>query len=196
MPKTQFLVEPRFGFNYDVAGKKKTQIRGGSGVFTGRPPYVFISNQVGNNGVLTGYIDSDNKGVTKYGFTANPGQYYIPSTPTLPSTFDLAFTDKNYKFPQVWKTNIAIDQKLPLGFVGSAEILLNRTINAVHYYNANQDVPVGTLSGVDTRAKFANTDPGVRVNDNVSMGAVLTNKNGAYHNSLTPRTFVNLILLL
>jgi len=57
LPKTQFLIEPRFGFNYDLKGQKKTQIRGGTGVFTGRPPYVFLSNQVGNNGVLTGFID-------------------------------------------------------------------------------------------------------------------------------------------
>ena len=185
MPKTQVLWEPRFGFNYDVFGNKKTQLRGGSGVFTGRPPYVFISNQVGNNGVLTGYIDSDNKGTTKYGFTANPGQYYIPSTPTLPSTFDLAFTDENYKFPQVWKTNIAVDQKLPLGFIGTIEGIYNSNLNAVHYYNANLDLPTGKFSGVDTRNQFARTDAGVRVNDNVSNGIVLTNKDDSYFQSLT-----------
>ena len=185
MPTTQVLWEPRFGFNYDVFGNKKTQLRGGSGVFTGRPPYVFISNQVGNNGVLTGYIDSDNKGASKYGFTANPGQYYIPSTPTLPSTFDLAFTNENYKFPQVWKTNLAVDQKLPLGFIGTIEGIYNNNLNAVHYYNANLDLPTGKFSGVDTRNQFARTDAGVRVNDNVSNGIVLTNKDGAYFKSLT-----------
>ena len=185
MPTTQVLWEPRFGFNYDVFGNKKTQLRGGSGVFTGRPPYVFISNQVGNNGVLTGYIDSDNKGASKYGFTANPGQYYIPSTPTLPSTFDLAFTDENYKFPQVWKTNLAVDQKLPLGFIGTIEGIYNNNLNAVHYYNANLDLPTGKFSGADTRNQFARTDAGVRVNDNVSNGIVLTNKDGSYFKSLT-----------
>ena len=185
MPTTQVLWEPRFGFNYDVFGNKKTQLRGGSGVFTGRPPYVFISNQVGNNGVLTGYIDSDNKGTTKYGFTANPGQYYIPSTPTLPSTFDLAFTNENYKFPQVWKTNLAVDQKLPLGFIGTIEGIYNNNLNAVHYYNANLDLPTGKFSGADTRNQFARTDAGVRVNDNVSNGIVLTNKDGSYFKSLT-----------
>lgn len=185
MPKTQILWEPRFGFNYDVFGNKKTQLRGGSGVFTGRPPYVFISNQVGNNGVLTGYIDNDNKGTTKYGFTANPGQYYIPSTPTLPSTFDLAFTDADYKFPQVWKTNLAVDQKLPLGFIGTVEGIYNSNLNAVHYYNANLDLPIGKFSGVDTRNLYARTDAGVRVNDNVSNAIVLTNKDGSYFKSLT-----------
>ncbi len=185
MPKTQILWEPRLGFNMDVFGNKRTQLRGGTGVFTGRPPYVFISNQVGNNGVLTGYIDSDNKGATKYGFTPNPAQYYTPSTPTLPSTFDLAFTDKNYKFPQVWKTNIAIDQKLPYGLIGTIEGIYNSNINAVHYYNANLDLPTGNFAGVDTRSQFARTDAGVRVNDNVSNGIVLTSKNSTYFNSLT-----------
>ena len=185
MPTTQVLWEPRFGFNYDVFGNKKTQLRGGSGVFTGRPPYVFISNQVGNNGVLTGYIDNDNKGTTKYGFTANPAQYYIPSTPTLPSTFDLAFTDENYKFPQVWKTNLAVDQKLPLGFIGTIEGIYNNNLNAVHYYNANLDAPIGKFSGVDNRDMYARTDAGVRVNDNVSNAIVLTNKDGSYFKSLT-----------
>ena len=186
LPKTQLLFEPRFGFNYDVKGQKKTQIRGGTGVFTGRPPYVFLSNQVGNNGVLTGFIDVSGSAAAGYGFTTNPNQYFIPQTPTLPSTFDLAFTNPNYKFPQVWKSNLAIDQKLPwLGLVASAEFLYNRTINAVHYYNANLDAPVGKLGGVDNRELYAGNDAGVRVNDNVSMAAVLTNRGGAFNRSAT-----------
>ena len=186
MPKTQLLLEPRFGFNYDLQGKKKTQIRGGSGVFTGRPPYVFLSNQIGNNGVLTGFIDVSGAAAAGYGFTADPNKYFVPSTPTLPSTFDLALTDPSYKMPQVWKSNLAVDQKLPwFGLVASAELLLNKTLNAVHYYNANLDKPVGKLGGVDNRALYAGTDAGVRVNDNVSMAAVLTNKDGAYNRSLT-----------
>ena len=185
MPQTQVLIEPRFGFNYNHKSKSKTQVRGGTGLFTGRPPYVFLSNQIGNNGVLTGFIDVSGAAAAAYGFTADPNKYFIPSTPTLPSTFDLALTDPNYKFPQVWKTNLAVDQKLPLGLIGSVEYLYNRTINAVHYYNANLEAPVGTLGGVDQRPRFAGNDAGVRVNDNVSMAAVLTNRNGAFHESIT-----------
>jgi len=185
LPNRQLLWEPRLGFNYDVNNDATFQVRGGTGIFTGRPPYVFLSNQVGNNGVLTGFIDVSGAAASKYGFTANPNQYFIPSTPTLPSTFDLAFTDPNYKFPQVWKSNLAVDKKLPYGFVGSVEVLYNRSLNAVHYYNANLDKPVGTLAGPDARSKYAGNDNGVRVNDNVSMGAVLTSKNGPYHGSVT-----------
>ncbi len=186
MPKTQVLFEPRLGFNWDVKGEKKTQVRGGTGVFTGRPPYVFLSNQIGNNGVLTGFIDVSGAAAANYGFTADPNKYFIPSTPTLPTTFDLALTDPNYKFPQVWKTNLAVDQKLPFfGLVGSVEYLYNKTINAVHYYEANLQNPVGTLGGVDNRPRFGGTDATVRVNNSVSRAAVLTTKDGAYHESLT-----------
>jgi hypothetical protein len=186
MPKTQVLFEPRLGFNWDVKGEKKTQLRGGTGVFTGRPPYVFLSNQIGNNGVLTGFIDVSGAAAAQYGFTADPNKYFIPSTPTLPSTFDLALTNPDYKFPQVWKTNLAVDQKLPfLGLVGSVEYLYNKTINAVHYYEANLQNPVGTLGGVDNRPRFGGTDATVRVNNSVSRAAVLTTKDGAYHESLT-----------
>jgi hypothetical protein len=185
MPDTQLLWEPRVAFNYDVKGLKQTQLRGGSGVFTGRPPYVFLSNAVGNNGVLTGFIDVSGTAANNYGFTANPNDYFIPSTPTLPSTFDLAFIDPNFKYPQMWKTNVAIDQKLPFGLIGTVEYLYNRGINSVHYYNANLDSPTTTLNGPDQRLRFAGNDNGVRVNDNVSMASVLTNKNGAYYQSMT-----------
>jgi hypothetical protein len=186
MPKTQVLFEPRVGFNYNLKGENKTQFRGGTGVFTGRPPYVFLSNQIGNNGVLTGFIDVSGAAAAQYGFTADPNKYFIPSTPTLPSTFDLALTDRNYKFPQVWKTNLAVDQKLPFfGLIASAEYLYNQTLNAVHYYEANLRTPVGTLGGVDNRPRFGGSDATVRINNNVSRAAVLTNRNGAFHESLT-----------
>jgi hypothetical protein len=186
MPKTQVLFEPRFGFNYNLKGESKTQFRGGTGIFTGRPPYVFLSNQIGGNGVLTGFIDVSGAAASQYGFTANPNQYFIPSTPTLPTTFDLALTNPNYKFPQVWKTNLAVDQKLPIfGLIASAEYLYNKTINAVHYYEANLQNPVGTLGGVDNRPRFGGSDATVRINNNVSRAAVLTNRNGAFHESLT-----------
>jgi len=187
LPQTQLLWEPRFGFNYDVKGDATTQLRGGSGIFTGRPPYVFISNAVGNNGVLTGFIDVSGANAQGYGFTTNPNQYFIPSTPTLPSTFDLAFTDPNYKYPQVWKSNFAVDQRLPFGLIGTVEYLYNRDINATHYYDANLEGPIGTFNGVDNRPRYANTDNGVRINDNVSRAAVLTNRNGGYYQGITAK---------
>lgn len=46
MPNSQFLVSPRVGLNWDVHGDNSLQIRGGSGLFTGRFPFVWLGNQV------------------------------------------------------------------------------------------------------------------------------------------------------
>ena len=187
MPKTQVLFEPRVGFNLDVTGEATTQVRGGSGIFTGRPPAVFLSNAIGNNGVLTGFIDASGAALATggYGFTPNPKDYFTPAVATLPTQVDLAFTDTNFKFPQSWKTNIAVDQKLPFGFVGTIEGLYSKNINAMYYYNANLDKPVGVFTGVDTRPRFASTDAGVRINDNVSNAIVLANTDQGYFYSAT-----------
>ena len=135
--------------------------------------------------MLTGFIDVSGAAAAKYGFTADPNKYFIPSTPTLPSTFDIALTEENYKFPQVWKSNLAIDQKLPFGLVGTVEFLYNKNLNAVHYYNANLENPVSTFTGVDNRFRFAGNDNGVRINDNVSNAIVLANKNSGDFKSMT-----------
>jgi hypothetical protein len=187
MPKSQYLFEPRVGFNLDVTGDAKTIVRGGSGLFSGRPPLVFLSNAIGNNGVLTGLVDATNENVgpAGLGFTVNPSQYFTPTTPTLPATIDLAFTDKNYKFPQVWKTTVALDQKLPFGFTGTIEGIFSKNINETAYSNVNFENPVGTLNGPDSRPLFAGNDNGIRINNNVINGILLSNTDKGYFYSTT-----------
>lgn len=51
MPNNNFLISPRVGFNWDVKGDKTLQFRGGSGLFTGRFPFVWLGNQIGNPNV-------------------------------------------------------------------------------------------------------------------------------------------------
>ena len=47
-PSTAPLFSPRVGFNYDLTGDGSQKLRGGTGVFTGRFPFVWIGNQVAN----------------------------------------------------------------------------------------------------------------------------------------------------
>ncbi len=199
MPDAQYLFEPRFGFNLDVYGDATTQLRGGTGIFSGRPPMVFLSNAIGNNGVLTGFIDASGDDIAKganglpFGLTNNPA-VFNPQNITAPTSFDLAFTAKNYKFPQAWKTNVALDQKLPFGFVGTIEGIFSKNINEVFYFNANQADPVGFINDLnpatgvrsgDTRPFYGNTDNASRINNNVSNGIVLDNTNKGYFYSTT-----------
>ncbi|KAA1244732.1 carboxypeptidase regulatory-like domain-containing protein [Aquimarina sp. RZ0] len=48
LPTRKLLISPRVGFNYDLKGDKTIQVRGGTGIFTGRLPFVWIGNQVAN----------------------------------------------------------------------------------------------------------------------------------------------------
>ena len=187
MPERQLLWEPRVGMNLDVFGDSKTQLRGGFGMFTGRPPYVFVSNQIGNNGILTGFIDDSSPALPNYGFTPNPNNYFIPTNAAtaIPATFDLAFTETSYKFPQVFKIDLAWDQKLPFGFIGSVEGIFNKNVNETFYYNANQAGPVGVFAGVDNRPRFAGTSAGTRIQGNVSNAIVLANSSRGYYQSVT-----------
>ncbi len=51
---TQLLFSPRLGFNYDIGGNKRTQLRGGVGIFTSRLPLVWPGGAYNNYGFNIG----------------------------------------------------------------------------------------------------------------------------------------------
>jgi hypothetical protein len=178
LPDANLLWSPRVGFNWDVKGEGITQVRGGSGIFTGRPAYVWISNQVGNTGVLTGFQQLDN--TTARPFNANPDAYkpapeLITGAPA--SSYELALTNPDFRFPQVWRTNLAVDRKLPYGFVGTLEGLYGVEVNGVSYYNANLAPANSRFTGADSRPRWIGSN---RINSNVSSAIVLGNQNNGY----------------
>jgi hypothetical protein len=141
------LWSPRVGFNWDVKGDASSQLRGGVGIFSGRTPYVWISNQYSNTGTDLAryrvyYPDF---------FVTDPSNQ--PTNPSPYATGDINLIDESYKFPQVFKTNIAIDQKLPWGFVGTLEFVYSRSINEILYQNINI-APNGQFSAFDGRPLF------------------------------------------
>jgi len=200
LPPVNPLLSPRLGFNYDVKGEHKTQIRGGTGVFSGRPAYVWISNQVGNTGVLTGFISQSN--TTAYPFNPDPNHYAPPSSSITggpAASFELNFTDKNFKFPQSWRTNLAVDQRLPWGLTGTVEYVYTKDMNGIGYVNVNLPAAQSAFTGPDSRARWLPTIPcvnqpatyttcvGYRIKQNVSDAPVLTNEGigHAYNLSFT-----------
>lgn len=135
------LVSPRVGFNYDVKGDKDLIIRGGTGVFTGRLPFVWFTNQPSNAyGVQATVEVTKAADLAGYVFNADPTAYLnkFPTTPgTLPSGASFAKVDNDFKFPQVWRTSIGIDKKLPFDLDFSADIIYTKELNGVYQYNAN-----------------------------------------------------------
>jgi hypothetical protein len=187
LPDAQFLFSPRVGFNWDLLGNRTTQVRGGTGIFTGKPAYVWISNQIGNTGVLTGFLSATN--TTAYPFNPNPDAYKPSVVTGAPaSTYELALTDPNYKFPQQWRSDIAVDQQLPFGVIGTAEFIYGRELNGVYYINANLSAPNAAFSGPDNRARWtaisgvANSN---RINQNVQDAVVMKNENTGYNYSFS-----------
>lgn len=176
LPDPNVLISPRFGFNYDVTGERDVQIRGGSGIFTGRPAFVWISNQIGNNGVLTGFDQTDN--TRNRPFNPDPKKY-IPSNPSLPASYELAVTDPGFKFPQIWRSNIATDIRIPLDLIGTVEYVYSKEINGIGYFNANLPAPTRKLEGADQRPVYAST----RINTNVVNAITLDNSNNGYSHS-------------
>jgi len=72
-------------------------------------------------------------------------------TGAAPPSYELALTDQNFKFPQLWRTSIAADHRLPLGFIGTVDFIYNRDVNGIYYINANQLQPPHNFAGPDTR---------------------------------------------
>src|SRR3989440_5802083 len=175
LPGVNLLFSPRLGFNYDLHGEQKTQIRGGTGIFTGRPAYVWISNQVGNTGMLTGFIQHDT--TINYPFNPNPDAYKPATVTGAPATsFALALTDPNFKFPQLWRSNIAVDQRLPWGLTGTAEFLYSKDVNGIAYINANLPAAQRAFASADARPRWTSN----RIYPNVSNAIVLTNEGKGY----------------
>ena len=138
LPGNQVLYSPRLGFNLDVLGNRTVQLRGGSGIFTGRVPYVWIVSQAGDAGTLQ--ITQQYSGSAVPGpFNPDPTAYRPATVPAagtvIPSTTSSLAAD--FRFPQVWKSSLALDAKLPGGIVGSVEAIVNRDINAAIFRNAN-----------------------------------------------------------
>ncbi|HEY4784649.1 MAG TPA: hypothetical protein VIH57_01310, partial [Bacteroidales bacterium] len=145
LPDIKPLWSPRVGFNWNVFGNKTTQVRGGTGIFTGHIPFVWISNQASNNGILFGNINVSNASASSYHFSPDVTKY-IPTNPTLPATVLINATASNFKFPQVLRNSLAVDQKLPFGAIGTLEAIYTKDINAVIHKDYNLIAPAGTIS--------------------------------------------------
>ncbi len=159
---TEVHVSPRLGFNWDVFNDKKTQLRGGLGIFTSRIPLVWPGGAYNNNGLSVGGVNEGDFDNGDLRFVADPfnqpiGNGPAPGSGTLGGQIDIF--SPNFKLPQVAKYNIGIDQKTGIwGLIASADFLYNETINNVTYQNLNLKEPVGTLNGADNRPFYNRFD--------------------------------------
>ena len=197
IPETQLLWSPRLGFNYDVAGDRSVVVRGGLGIFTGRVPFVWISNQFSNNGLLLNTINvSDNTSTPNNevnggkGFEPDPEKQSTVGPPGR--TFETNLIDENFKFPQVFRVNLAADVRLPGNILATIEGIYTKTLNNIAYSNVNLAPPVGVVDpaynkGFDTRIAYSSSTNagGRRINPNITNAILLSNTNKGYAYNLT-----------
>jgi len=164
LPGAKPLFSPRVGFNWNVVGDRATLLRGGTGIFTGRVPFVWIGNVISNPG-------------------ANPNLYptapptYTESGSVLAQSFDLNAMDPDFKWPQSWTTDLAVEQQLPWGMRGTLELLYAKDINNVFMRNADLKPATRTLpdgrpyyGGFGANELNPDGGAGIYVIDNVNEG--------------------------
>lgn len=164
LPKATLHWSPRIGFNYDVKGDKTTQVRGGIGIFTSRIPYVWPGGVYLRNGLTSGFTVLFNGA----GF-APPGIGGIPFEPDLNNqpfidispTGDVDLFAEDFKFPQILKTSIGIDQQLPWwGLIGTLDFQYTDKLNDVLYQHVNKPLqPIGNLTGTPDNRPIFDTTP-------------------------------------
>ncbi len=157
--KSKVHISPRVGFNWDVNGERKTQIRGGFGIFTSRIPLVWPAGTYNNNGVTGGFTDEGDLADAGIPLAFNPNVnqqpvHVQPNTGGFGGNVDLFAPD--FMLPQRFRVNAAIDQTLPLwGLIASVDFLWNENITDIYYQNLNIGAPTGNYEGADNRPFYS-----------------------------------------
>lgn len=185
-PKTSVLWSPRLGFNWDAKGDKTLQVRGGLGVFAGAPPFVWITNQASNNGVDFGSF------VKTSGITfSNDVNANRPSNAAANTSYNLAVTDENFKFPQIFRSNLAIDKRIFWDITATLEGIYTKDVNAVYHQNVNLPSTGAPLPGADNRIRYTSSQifngagGATATNPNISDAILMTNTSKGYSYNLT-----------
>ena len=177
MPKTQLMVSPRIGFNFDVNGDRKTIIRGGIGLFTSRVPFVWPAGSFTNNGLTVGGVSNQ-----RINFIADPQQQLTATdfglTDPVPSG-EMNIITPNFKYPQVLRTTLGFDQKLPLGLTLTVEGIYTKFLNNIYYQNVNLRAPIDTLQGTPDNRNYYNGRISSTYTDIILLSN--TNKGSSYN---------------
>ena len=216
-PKTRPQVSPRIGFNWDVNGDKSLVVRGGTGFFQGRLPLVFFTNMPQYSGMIQGsynisasidkntgelvYSDAARQALQKLtaGGKMMTDVKQIVSTLGLPTSPDvekaglggnsyISGVDQNFRMPQIWKTSVAVDYRVPVDFpfTITAEGMFNKTIWGVcmEDWNINNSKLTSTFAGVDNRVDYSSCT-GYKYTSTPAYIMTNTNKGWGYSANIT-----------
>lgn len=188
-PNPSIYWSPRVGFRYDVQGDKSLVIRGGTGIFTGRIPFVWLTNMPTTSGMYQSTQAVTNP-VTLQNYKFNPDPlHYLSTFPNTAGTFlpaGFVVIEPEFRFAQVLRNNLAFDKRFGKGWTVTGELLYTKDINAVFMRNANQKAPDTRFTGSDNRPRYSSTATATRrIYNTVSSAIVLENTDEGYSASAT-----------
>jgi len=203
-PKTKILWSPRLGFTWDVFKDRMLKVRGGTGVFTGRIPFVWFTNQPTNSGMIQYQLvlSASNGTADQTKLSRLPGPLPANSADLLQNSSiadifpqanaiggRIAAIAKDFKLPQVWRSSIGFDVKLPLNMLLTVEGIYTKDINAIDFQNINlKPAESYILEGNNLRPYWSNsasltkyytqpyTDVVIMKNTNLGQGYTLSAK--------------------
>ena len=177
------LVQPRLGFNWNLGdANRRSQLRGGFGLFQGAAANVWLSNPFSNTGVAVAQFNcasftacrTQNNGGQVL-FNPNPDTQRLSGNIPAPNV-DIISSDLEQ--PSVWKANLAFETELPAlpvvgQLVATAEWLHTDVDSAIYYQHLNLGAP--TRLGPDGRNLFYRTEGYNPTCWNNVTGAAITN---------------------
>src|SRR5438876_2151971 len=159
-PSGNILWSPRLGFNYDLHGDQSTLLRGGIGIFSGRPPYVWVSNAFGNTGREQATLTCTTAGtIPAFNLDSTYSQCAGGGAATQP-TPSIVYFDKDFKFPQNLKIALGADHRLPWDMVGTFDFLYTKSINQFYISDVNLRGILSSWSGEGGRPLYGTFAPG------------------------------------
>ena len=160
-PSGNILWSPRLGFNYDVDGRQETILRGGVGIFSGRPPYVWVSNAYGNTGLEQQTLLC-NTAVRIPVFTVDPAnqptQCADGTGPSSGATSIVVY-DPDFKFPQALKLALGADRALPWNLFATVDFIYTKAINQYYLEDINLRGIQGASAGEAGRPLYGTINP-------------------------------------
>jgi hypothetical protein len=151
-----YTLAPRVGFNYRVPTERRTELRGGVGLFQGRNPAVWLANAYQNAGTastITVNANGNNQPVVQF----QPDVTKQPIPAGTPPTASINITQPDFRQPSSWKGNLALDHQLPFwNLVATAEVTATKVNKGLYIEYLNyQEATSGPTTLPDGRIRYA-----------------------------------------
>lgn len=199
-PKSTIMLSPRLGFNYDALGDRSLVVRGGTGIFTGRIPFVWLTNMPSTMGVLQNTIepggyDNVSEWIDNVRFNPDNIYHYLETPPAgaedvflknpedgIPGSITLV--DNRFKMPSVWRTSLGADYRIPnTPITLTTDILYTKEVFAVTQYGVNRKNSGQYLNNAGDNREFYPNEGAFTYNEKIggNSAVILTNTDAKGH---------------